>query len=486
MPQLSELYFGDLEALDEGRLHEKYFLDTFVIPSSFSVRSLNNRGKFIIVGRKGSGKTAAQFWLAESIRKEGYLSSFFSFYTDLRPDDHIQLSRTQSIDFIEVANKRNIFLHYDFRDIWERTFFLKIAEGLASSGIRNEFTDFCTRKRSRLSNLFDGILKSLSIEISGELSGICAKVGIDLAAFKDGIVPLRTYNAICRELVKDHFSDTKYYLFVDELVFSKLDAHDDEVKVRAAMVRDIVRTARELNIFFALNGFDVHIICSLRPEIRNLLNELDSEIGKIVDGRDVSLDWNFDSGQDSLLWRIFENKVRFSHSPCIEFERFVCKSISFSGNSRPLIEFLKTNTWNRPRDIVRLLISIAKINPNSDSIREEDLRRSLDEYSRSSIKEIIDELSVRYGPLIFSRLRQAIDRREYESGDVFKELMNRTFPELDSEAFFEELFIYGVIDGVDRRNKRTRFYDFHRGEEYMKNSYRVQIHPGLWNYFNVR
>ena len=71
------------------------------------------------------------------------------------------------------------------------------------------------------------------------------------------------------------------YLFVDELVFSKLDAHDDEVRARAAMVRDIFRVAREMNNYFHQNNLDFHVICSVRPEIRNMLNELDADVGEI-------------------------------------------------------------------------------------------------------------------------------------------------------------------------------------------------------------
>ena len=52
---LSEHYFGDVEAIDEGNNHREYFERTFVLPSSFSLKSLNNANKFIIVGRKGTG-----------------------------------------------------------------------------------------------------------------------------------------------------------------------------------------------------------------------------------------------------------------------------------------------------------------------------------------------------------------------------------------------------------------------------------------------
>lgn len=76
---LSDHYFGDVEAIDEGRNHSSYFHKTFVLPNSFSISSLNNNRKFIVVGRKGAGKTAIQFHLASQLESSGYLTHFFRF-----------------------------------------------------------------------------------------------------------------------------------------------------------------------------------------------------------------------------------------------------------------------------------------------------------------------------------------------------------------------------------------------------------------------
>lgn len=74
---LSDHYFGDVEAIDEGRNHAEYFDVTFVAPSSLAMSSLNNRSRYIIVGRKGAGKTAIQFRLAQEVSRRGYLHHFF-------------------------------------------------------------------------------------------------------------------------------------------------------------------------------------------------------------------------------------------------------------------------------------------------------------------------------------------------------------------------------------------------------------------------
>ena len=102
---LSQHYFGDVEAIDEGKNHKEYFNRTFVLPSSFSLNSLNNNGSYIILGRKGSGKTAVQFHLAGVLEEKGYLSHFFSFYNDMKPRDYNQASTTQKIDMLGVPSR---------------------------------------------------------------------------------------------------------------------------------------------------------------------------------------------------------------------------------------------------------------------------------------------------------------------------------------------------------------------------------------------
>lgn len=57
---LSDHYFGDLESYDEAKNHYDFFRNTFIVPSSMSTSSLANNKKFIVVGRKGVGKTATK------------------------------------------------------------------------------------------------------------------------------------------------------------------------------------------------------------------------------------------------------------------------------------------------------------------------------------------------------------------------------------------------------------------------------------------
>lgn len=181
MAKLSELYFGELEAFDEANNESDYFSDTFVVPESISVSSLRKNRKFIIIGRKGAGKTALQMYFAKQLESEGFITAFFRFAEDMRAGDFTQLSKTQShISYVSAANEKSLFLNYDFRDIWERVIFNKVAEAISARGHNNPFTEFVRPKQSKLANIFSGLTKNLSLKLSSEAYGIAVELGLDL------------------------------------------------------------------------------------------------------------------------------------------------------------------------------------------------------------------------------------------------------------------------------------------------------------------
>ena len=416
MPQLSAHYFGDLEAFDEATSNIDFFNATFVAPSSMSSASLSNRRKFIIIGRKDVGKTATQMRFASELESKGYFTHHFRFMYDLRSDDFAEISRTQSdISYTSASNEKQLFLHYDFRDVWERVFLRRIGETLISRGQKSSFTELVSPAGSKFKNIFDGLSKALTVKVGANLGPVMMELGLDVAEISNsGSMPLKDFNRISRELFMKHCKQHKFYFFVDELVFSRLDARDDEITLRAAMVRDIIRCSWELNQFSSKNKLDFHFICTLRPEIRDLINERDSEAGKFLDGKDVELSWLATDGDASrLVSEVLRLKIHESHPSKVDVSEFLDSHIQFGSQTQTFEEFLLINSWGRPRDVVRLLNSIAKKSPNSTRIGEAEVKAALDDYSRASAKELIDELGVSYGQKILTALRSGIDRKNF-------------------------------------------------------------------------
>lgn len=487
MVMLSERYFGELEAYDEAKLNEHFFSQTFVVPNSISMDALRNNKKFIIVGRKGTGKTTIQMHLGQKLLSKGYLVHNFRFFNDLRSDDYAEASKTQaSVSYTTVANEKSLFVHYDFRDVWERVFFQKIAITLIDAGISNKFTDFIQPKNSIFANIFEGISKSLTVKIQPSMGPVAAEFGVDLSALSQKEeLPLKSYNKICRTLFRETCVQFQMYFLVDELVFSRMDAKEDEITLRAAMVRDVIRTVWELNTFSYENLLEFHFICSIRPEIRNLINDLDSEAGKYLDGKDVDLNWITKSeGSDFLLIDVLKKKIEFSAISISDFETFFAKTITFSGKQYSIRDFIKTNTWGRPRDVVRLLLAIQKKSPNAQHMDEAVIKAGLDEYSRMSLKELIDEIAVTYGAKIIDALRYNVRQKTYKDARTLIDSLGITGIGIQGDRLVRELFNLGFIGGYVP--EKGNFFWAHRGETYLKPEHKIMIHVGLWNELSIR
>lgn len=486
MTKLSERYFGELEAFDEATLHEEFFENTFVAPSSLSMDSLRNNRKFIIVGRKGTGKTAVQMRLSDQLKKKGFFTHHFRFFYDLRSDDYAEIAKTQSeVSYASVINQRSLFLHYDFRDVWERVFFQRIAKTLIDEGHRNKFTEFVSPGHSLISNIFDGISKTLTVKVQANMGAIAGELGFDLSKLANNSeISLKNFNAICRELLRVNCVQFQLYFFIDELVFSRLDAKEDEITLRAAMVRDIIRSAWELNSYCSRQNMEFHFICSIRPEVRNLINDLDSEAGKYLDGKDVELNWITSSGDErSLIYDVLVRKIEYSAKNTV-FYNFFANSIHFDRKELSIEQFLRDNTWGRPRDVVRLLMAIQKKNPNAENMSEVEIKKGLSEYSRMSLKELVDELGVTFGHSILDAIRFGVRKKIYSSQDELWNALNLNKLGISKERLMKEIFDLGLIGGC--LPDAGRFFWAHRGETYLKPGHKIMIHSGLWNELSIR
>lgn len=294
--KISEFNFGEYDARREFLRAEQYFLRTFIDPISFQLNTLSNRRNYIIIGQKGAGKTACQLYLeTRKSQDEGFLSGLISFYGDLTPDDYTDFAKTQRINLLNIDQIKNIETQYDFKEVWKRILFVRVAKLLKDAGFENTFVSYCLGTIQGTNSIIDGIKKSLKVEISIPLTLLQTKINFDPSMLGDNHeVSLTEFNKIAEQLLISDCKQYRLYFFVDELVISNLNTKSDEYTARICLIRDIVRSCCYLNDFCVKHALDFHFICNLRPEIRTKLNDLDPEISKIMDGNDVLLNWDPD------------------------------------------------------------------------------------------------------------------------------------------------------------------------------------------------
>jgi hypothetical protein len=482
--KLSEFNFGEYDARREFLRNESYFIKTFIDPISFPLVTLSNKTNYIIVGQKGAGKTACQLYLEnDRSQKQGYLSGLISFYDDLTSDDYKDFSSTQRMNLISLDQLSKIENQYDFKEIWKRILFIRVAKMLKEAGFDNSFVQFCLSTTGGTNSIIDGIKRSLKIEVKIPMQFLEAKVEFDPSKLKEQAeLTVSDFNKIAEQLLTTDCRQYRLYFFIDELVISNMNTKSDEYRARLCLIRDIVRSCCLMNDFCVKHDLDMHFICSLRPEIRTKLNELDPEISKVMDGNDVFLSWDRDSLLEILTQKIVIGAPREVE---INADEFLPSTITFGSQPADFISFLLNNSWYKPRDIVRFLKVYAKVNPSHTSITEEGTKECLNEYARISAVELFEQISVQYSAEVLSGIRTGIRRRRYTDAASLAESL-KPHVEVDPMKLVEQLYIVGVIGNVDSVNGQPRFFWSFRQEEHLDHEMQINVHPGLLNYFNVR
>lgn len=482
--KLSEFNFGEYDARREYLRTQSYFLQTFVDPISFTLNTLSNSKNYIIVGPKGAGKTACQLYLESEKSKEGYLSGLISFYDDLTPDDYKEFAATQRINLVEVDPAAKIETLYDYKEVWKRILFIRLAKLLKAENFDNSYVHFCLSSIDGTNSIVDGIKKSLKVEIKLPISILETKIKFDPSKWdSSNQISISDFNQIAQQLLVTDCKQYRLYFFVDELVISNLNTRSDEYNARICLIRDMIRTCCNLNDFCVRNDLDMHFICNLRPEVRTKLNNVDPEISKIMDGNDVFLNWDQES-----LYEILAQKV-VSGAPAgseIDANEFFPDKITFGVRSLDFMSFLLTNSWFKPRDLIRFLKVYAKVNPGHTHITEEGTKASLNEYARISAVELFEQISVYYSPSVIDGIRSGIRRRRYENASELADALKPHIGNADAFRLVEQLYSVGIIGNVDRTNGRSNFFWSFRQEEHLDHEMNVIVHDGLLNYFNVR
>jgi len=293
-------------------------------------------------------------------------------------------------------------------------------------------------------------------------------------------------NRISLDLLRKNGVGKKLFIFIDELLLSKLALKDDEVSARIALIRDLIRCIDQLNFYFVSNNLDIHIICSLRQNIRNEILKTNGELSKTIDGNGFTLTWGGRNAELKMR-EIILSKIQFGASPNLtkqEAENLLPETITFGNHNRPFDQFVVLNTWCKPRDIVRFLRCCKDATGDATRIDQDVIKSALDEYARISANEIFDEISANYGKAEIETLRKGIKRLQYNNLNDFVQKVGIRY--VDIHDFSQTLFESGVIGNSGNQVSERRYYWFHRGDEFLDPEKKINIHLGLSNYFNIR
>lgn len=515
---INDIYAGKPDAGDEIR-ERGYdeFASNYIQPTGVNITGLASSKygtPFFIIGDKGTGKTALLHFLEKHICTidEAACPSFLYFESDFSQVERAKfdsisrtISTSVSIDNTIAIDGNNV--ECDFSYIWKWQIYQKIiTDNEAFNGglfynDDNSWSDFVSEV-SKVSKTIDHgrmrIPAKISIKITSNpnLGTVTPGLEIEPVDFsKSDFHKTESYREFVeiidradKLLSKVKRTDIPYYVFIDELEAYR--GENDRFYRDLRMIRDLLFTVKKMNAIFQ-DG--TKFICSIRPEILNAISRFvqPNQLHKIMQGYDERLIWEHTNTNSFnhpiigiLLQRIRIAEERYQHRAISDSE-IIKKWFVPNVYNKHICTYILDNTWHKPRDIVRLLLSAqARNSKNSKKFNQYVFETFMPEYSKQCLVEVREEMFALYTPEDVEQIFNCL--QGFKSSFSYQEICiraKRLYPDSvfakQTYAVLSDMYRIGIIGnslGSDR-SPRWEYKQQHR--LIIDDPWEIIIHPSL-------
>jgi hypothetical protein len=508
--KLKDLYFGEVDAKyevisgDDNDI-EKFFR-SFLIPNNLVMNEFLDGKITYIIGLKGTGKTALLRYISLEAKHRGYNTCFILFKTDF--DKQIKQNIAHAAKVIMTGY--NIDEHEngtnneeDYALVWRYYLHKQIVFNnneetvFKHNGPWNKYKSLISflEKDEDENYLFPHIKKgAVKLNISA-LEWVNVGIDMDWENKNDRTVKFSNYVKRIDNLFKKlSHSDGKLYVFIDELELS--------FNTRKEFLRDtkiiagLVIAIKQLYSICLENSFKIKFICALRSEIVKSVEITGNEINKELEGFGTSISWHQSGGalKDHPLMKLIKKRLRTCEGEsCIEpddqlFKKYFPQTIQTVDAERFILEL----SWERPRDIVRLLSLATKRFPEDTTFSHEVFDTIRKDYASYSWSELSEELRAKYDvesldaiKQIFIGIMSPFDLRDFENEIIQKKALypkkiNLLIEKYDPKEILVDLYRIGVIGNF----KGHRFS--YKGYNDLILTQPMMVHRALWTYFGTK
>lgn len=393
-----DYFLGNPEAEGEGLHNDFSFADFF--EDFMGITKQISNGKFLILGRKGVGKSAYAKYIVDTAATtvESYAcllkNSDINFEGIVqRLPDEVEDKNTVLFEWIILTRMVELIISSHraqfsenlgrLREFYEKNTGLIQVDQLA-------MVDFSSEKERGLN--IDSIRGLLSGKFGSKSTANYVK-----PPFYHFITPLR--NIVCETLQYEDLSDLDFIVMFDDLdVKFNLKIEANHVKLM-----DLLRVARDYNTKY-FHSTNAKVLVFLRDDIARQLKGVSSDKTKILGSYTYKIDWyNHQEAaidQKSILLRKFINKRIAAN-----FQKFGHKHDSvdpwsdFVDDRDPMygkkggFKFLLDCTFYRPRDLLNLFKTVGE-HEYKLPLSEKVIKALLKSYGKDNFEEVSDELSV--------------------------------------------------------------------------------------------
>ncbi len=416
--KLSNIKIGYADG--EKEAEEDNFSDLFYTDNN-KYNELLSKYKFIVSGRKGTGKTI----LAKYYQKINNNGSFIIDYSKL---DKISLHQFIDLDSINLNNDirflfHEYYIHKHFvetilknkKNIKEYFFAEKNNVGCFKALVN--FKKYIKVYRN-LYNLYkeyypDGsfndkekktiqkIIENSSVD--AELSStekLTAKLGTTTFNGNENVLEIvkeKKNFAERSEQYKKHILECLKYISVSIIIDDLDEIKTEDTEHLISLLINLVTKVNDINMTFLKVNSKSKCILLLRSDIINLFASRSANIQKIISDSNIELDWfkNDEELENMIMYKI--SKSDTTHNMSKQPPKIIKKIIFEKSNNNlfntsfdKIIRF----SFGRPRDLITYIDCVIEQYPNAPQISFKMLKDSEQTYSQKIVNEIKNEMSI--------------------------------------------------------------------------------------------
>ena len=505
--KIKDIKFGKNDAHNElQEFGEDYYTESFLVYEKYKIHTFLAGENYFICGNKGTGKTAFLKFLECKLSED---VQNLVIPVRFKAIDNVDKGNIRSMANNikeEVIQNVNVDKSTSYILIWQIYLINQVIKN-ANNGEYHLFQEdknyillikllrllYADEAGKIVPKLTKGYAK---INISS-MKGIEASVGLDIEYDKktERINFNKTAKLILDLYSKLEYAENPVYILVDELEISVKNKKEFSRDVE--LIRDLILAIDKMNHMAKELGHKIKIIAAIRREVMNQVLSYGYEINKCVEDYGVVIEWFQKGGSymDSPLLKIIENKIhateKINKLPITDdvWNKYFVPIV----NGNEVRKHILSYTWQRPRDVIRMLRFVQDESGEEKVISQEMFDRAMQKYSESSWNEIAEELALSYTdarnieaikkfftgievPFTFSYCC----RRAEELGEIY-EYVKEFFEKYKMIDFLEKMFEWGVIG-----NSGARMAFKFLGDRDLAPTNNMIIHTPLRNFFAVK
>lgn len=467
--KISEIFVGKADGLKEAQ--EKNFNELFYKGNDIYQELCESKSKFIISGKKGTGKTI--------------LAKYFEFEqnqlgnpTKLLTDRDVILRQFVETGKIDLEDsQRELFIEFTIltelgklilensRLLYKPSYFFhwyKIKKHLNHIRLivekRNPSGNFQYDSFSTSFKQTDTIGSNSNLESEYIKSSLAAET-IEEKEISRSYTKNPYYNTLNN--LRESIVFILKFMSVN-LIFDDLDEYDDIITGNHKYINffnDFIKVTNRINsdIFFSEQKCS-RVIIIIRSDMLQPLNNASKNLAKIIADSQIKLNWikKVPNGKIHPLMELVATKIKKSNILLKDLEieeiinRFFCTTV----RGIPVIHYMLNSSFGRPRDIINMLNVIIEENKNATKFSSKHFQYTKKEYSKLFLNELRNELASHYESGQIDEcfwILKKINKNEFWI-DELEALISTHNDELNyfktAKHFYEFAYEYGIIGNV--------------------------------------